>query len=87
MMTTASGSAAMAALAVRRTRAMMRGSRGRIDNGPITATSLKRKLRGEPLALHPFAADAEVMNAALALRIQRGHEARSQRVAGVLARD
>ena len=48
MMTTASGSAAMAASAVRRTRAMMRGSRGRIDNGPITATSLKGNCETSP---------------------------------------
>ncbi len=48
MMTTASGSAATAAAAVRRTREMMRGSRGRIDNGPMTATSESGNCEASP---------------------------------------
>ena len=48
MMTMASGSAATAASTVRRTREMSRGSRGKIESGPMTATSLSGNCEARP---------------------------------------
>ena len=87
MMTTASGSAATAASAVRahaRDDARQpRQDRHRPHDGDVG----ERKLRCEPLALHLLAADAQVVHPALAARIERGHEPAAERVARMLAGD